>query len=510
MSKIIIIGIIVAFIGAAGGYLIFFHRAAAYQFVTVERGSITELVSLTGNTMPAQSVALTFGSSGIIAHTYSDLGKKAYAGQVLAELNTNDLEAQLRQAQANVDVQQAKLDGLKIGSRPEDIAAAQAALDLEKQDLVNMYAGISDTSVDSYAKANDAVRTQLEPLFSNSEGQNPKLTYTTANSQAQTDAETQRTAAGVALTKWQDQLTGIDESNAGLEILLRDEISYLATVRQLLNSVSRTLDNTPGLAAATLTTYKENVSAALNEANTATKNLNAISQNIASQKLTVAQSQAQLDLKRAGALATDIAAQQAQVEQAQASVESARAKLENAQIIAPISGTVTQFDAKVGQLASLSTPLVSIISSAGYEVDAGVSETDIGKIALKDKVSMTLDAFSNETFSGSVFYIAPSETNTQGVISYQIKISFDEPDARLKSGLTANIDIQTKHQDDALILPRYAILQNDQGTFVEVLENNKIKENPVTLGVQDQKGNVEVVSGVTEGERVINIGLKAQ
>jgi len=51
-------------------------------------------------------------------------------------------------------------------------------------------------------------------------------------------------------------------------------------------------------------------------------------------------------------------------------------------------------------------------------------------------------------------------------------------------------------------------LQNDQGTFVETFENKTIKQNPVTLGIQDQKGNVEITSGVVEGENVLNIGLK--
>ena len=200
----------------------------------------------------------------------------------------------------------------------------------------------------------------------------------------------------------------------------------------------------------------------------------------------------------------------AQVAQAQASVDSALARIQNAEIIAPISGVITQFDAKVGQLASGNTPLISIISSGGYEVDAGVSETDIGKISIGNKVTMTLDAFPNETFMGTVFYIAPAETNVQGVVSYQTKISFDKLDPRLKSGLTANIDIETKHKDNILILPQYAILQNDEGTFVQTLENKNTKQNPVILGIVDQKGNVEMISGVMEGEQVLNIGLKTQ
>ena len=148
------------------------------------------------------------------------------------------------------------------------------------------------------------------------------------------------------------------------------------------------------------------------------------------------------------------------------------------------------------------------MSNGGYEVDGGVSETDVGKIAVGDAVTMTLDAFPNETFDGKVFYIAPAETNTQGVISFLVKIAFSKPDPRLKSGLTANIDIQTQQKNGVLILPQYAILQNDKGTFVETLENKKIKQNPVVIGISDQKGNVEVMSGVTLGENVLNIGLK--
>lgn len=510
MRSKIAIGIVVALFVGIGGYFAFFHKSPTYQFVTVQRGSIVESVSLTGNTTPTQSVSLSFGTSGVIVGAYSALGKQVYAGQVLTELNTNDLVAGLHQAQANVAAQQAKLSGLETGSRPEDVAVSQSALDKAQQDLANMYAGISDTSMDAYAKANDAVRTQLGQFFSNSETQSPALTYSVANFQAQTSAEAERSTSGTALTTWQGQLALSDQSDAGLELLLKNEISYLTTIRQLLGSVGTTLDAAPSVSATTLAAYKANVSAALSEVNTAAKNLNTISQNIASQKLTVSQAKAQLDLKLAGSSSTDIAAQEAQVAQAQAGVASAAAKIQNAQIVAPISGIITQFDAKVGQLAGVGAPLVSIMSNTGYEVDAGISETDIGKILVGNTVSMTLDAFPNETFTGTVFYIAPSQTNTQGVISYQIKISFSKVDPRLKSGLTANVDIQTKKKDNVLLLPQYAILQNDTGTFVETLAGKVVTTSPVMLGIQDQKGNVEILSGVTEGEQVINIGLKVQ
>jgi RND family efflux transporter MFP subunit len=222
----------------------------------------------------------------------------------------------------------------------------------------------------------------------------------------------------------------------------------------------------------------------------------------------LATAQGTLSLAQAGATPDAIAAQQAQVEQAQASLANAEATLQNSEIVAPITGVLTQQDAKIGQLAAVGTPLVSVLGANGFEVDAGVSETDVGKLTVGDPVTMTLDAFPNETFTGSVFYIAPAETNTQGVITYLTKISFDKPDPRIKSGLTANLEIQTSSKPSVLILPEYAILQNDNGTFVEVLQGKTVKDVPVTLGIQDQNGNVEVTSGVTAGEQVLNVGLK--
>ncbi|MDD5152567.1 MAG: efflux RND transporter periplasmic adaptor subunit [Candidatus Pacebacteria bacterium] len=496
------VGIIVAFVVLVCGYLLFFRGGTTYQFVTVEKGSIVESVSLTGNTTPTQDVSLSFGSSGTISHIYSDLGKQVYRGQVLAELNTSDLIAQLRQAEATVDAQQARLDGLQNGSRPEDINLAQIGLTNAKIDLentkaqqatlvANAHRALLNSSITAYSTINTGTTasTATAPTISGTyEGDAEGLiTVDTVSG-----GEGYFNASGLVSGTGPVSTNSVPLGTSGLYI------SFPAGYN--IGSGASWKIPMPNTQASTYITNLNLYNSALTTESTT----------VAQKEAVVTQKQAELDLKNAGSLSTDISAQEAQVEQAKASVQSVLAKLENAQIVAPISGTITQFDAKIGQLASPNVPLVSIMSDAGYEVDAGVSETDIGKVSVGDTVTMTLDAFFNETFEGSVFYIAPAETNTQGVVNYKIKISFSKPDPRLKSGLTANIEIQTKHKDNVLILPQYAILQDDQGTFVKTFENNQVKQNPVTLGIQDQKGNVEVTSGVTLGEQVINIGLKAQ
>lgn len=498
----IVIGIIVALVVIVGGYFAFFRHSPTYQFITAQRGSITESVFITGNTTPAQSVSLAFGSSGIVSNTYSGLGKQVASGQVLAELNMSDLVAQLHQAEANVSAQQAKLEGLQSGARPEDIA-------LYKQKYADASSALVIAMNNAYLQTENAVLGHVDTIFTNGTTVNPNIKIATQSQNEKGSIEMDRIIAGEKLKKWKTSLAGLnvssdDKSINDTRLVGRDAIVFISSFINRLGTIVVDLNqNSSNLSQADIDAYRtnintagQNVSSAASTEQTAYANWTSASQTLISQE--------------SGSKPEDISAQSAAVKSTQASVDSAYAKIQNAQIIAPISGIVTQFDAKIGQLASPSTPLVSIISSDGYEVDAGVSETDIGKISLGDKVSMTLDAFPSEIFTGSVFYIAPAQTNNQGVITYQTKISFDKPDSRLKSGFTANINIETNHKDNIIVLPQYAILQNDHGTFVETLENKKVKLNPVTLGIQDQKGNVEIISGVTEGEQVLNIGLKVQ
>lgn len=510
LSKWALAGVVTVVV--VGGFIALNHKTPKYQLISVTQGPIIETVSVTGNTTPTQSVSLGFQNSGIVSRVYYQLGQKVNAGAVIAQLNTAQLSAALQQAQANVDAQQAQLSGLKAGAQPQDIAASQAALQGAQQTLANLYAGISDSATSAYTKANDAVRTQLNTIFSNAETNQPQLNFQTTNSQTATNAASLRVSSSIELNAWQQELLGVSPSSsaASLAATLTADLAHLVIVQNLLTAVSSALDGNISLSATQLAADKASVSTGFTEVNAAISSLNTIAQNIASQKAAVAQAQAQLALKQAGSTPEAIAAQQAVVEQAQAGVASANANLQGSEIIAPISGTIIQQDAKIGQQASPGTPLVSVIGNGGFEVDAGVSETDVGKLAVGNTVSMTLDAFPNETFAGSVFYIAPAQTDTQGVVSYQIKISFDTPDTRLKSGLTANVDIQTKVEQQALIVPQYAILQNDNGTFVETLVNGAPTTTPVTLGIQDQNGNVQVLSGVTAGEQVVNIGLKTQ
>ncbi len=493
---------------AWGGYQLWFApKSKTYDLATVKRGTLTQIVSVTGNTVPIHDVDLAFQTGGTVAVVNADVGAAVNAGDVIARLDSSDLAAQLAEARANADAQTAKLKSLQAGSRPEDIAAAQASLNKAKQDLANMYSNIPSTLLDGYAKANDAVRNQISPFFYNAETPNPQLTFNVNDSQVLNDIVSQRVQASGVLNQWQSELSMISASSptSTLEASLQNGVAHLGVVANLLTTAGQALLEQSNLSASTLATYKNDLATALTEINGANTGVSGAAQSIASQKLTIAGLQASLNKTVAGPTAEDIAAQQAQVEQAQAAVQAIQAQLAKASLVAPVAGTITKQDAKVGEIASPGVVLVSIISNQGLEVDANIAEADIGKVSIGNNASMTLDAFQGRTFTGNVTYIDPGETVVEGVPTYKTKFMFDlTPD--VKPGMTANIDITTATHTNVLSVPQRAVITDADGNrTVQVYHGNgqPLEKRSVTVGIRDTNGNIEITSGLNEGDQVL-------
>lgn len=512
---VIIAAAAIVVIGGIAYFFVKARNADKYQFVTVTQGTITETVSVTGNTTPVQSLDLSFPAGGTIAAVYKNAGDDVNAGDTLVVLDTSGLQAQLAQAQASVAAASATLEGLEAGPTPQAVQVSQAAVTTAEQTLANSYANIPNTIIDAYARANDAVRNQIGTFYENPDSNNPQLSFAVSDSQVVNDADAERVQVGDELDEWQTEVDELSSSTALLSTstlaqLLQDANGHLAVVTAMLNTDATAVVDATGDLSSGTSTYKTDVTSAITEEGDAASEVSTLQQDIASEAAAVAQAQAQLNETLAGSTPQAIAAQQAAVAQAQADVQGIQVQIANASLVSPISGVVTVQNAKVGELATAGEVMTSVISGNDFEVDAYVPETDIGKVALNDPVSMTFDAFPGETFAGTVFYIDPAETIESGVVDYLVKVSFDTPDPRIKSGLTANLDIETQTDQNALILPQYAVVQNASGTYVEVLQNGTATQVPVTLGIRDENGNVEIASGVTAGEQVINVGLKTQ
>jgi RND family efflux transporter MFP subunit len=512
-KKTIITVVVAVFVVAIGYFFVASRNGSKYQFVSVTQGSITQVVSVTGNTTPIQDLDLSFQSGGTIAAVYKNAGDQVNAGDTLVTLDTGSLRAQLAQAQAAVASAQANLQQLQAGPTPQAVQVAQTAVAAAQQSLTNSYSGVPNAVEDAYAKATDAVRNQIGVFYADPDSSNPQLSFSVSDPGVMNNADTERNQVGQELSEWQSEITALSStttplSTSTLDQALQNATDHLSVVQNMLNTDATAVVDESGLSASTVSAYQDDVASAITEANGASSAISTIVQTIASQEIAVAQAQAQLNETLAGSTANAIAAQQAQVASAQANVQSIQVNINNASLVSPINGVVTVQNAKVGEVAIAGQTITSIISANNFEIDAYVPETDIGKVAVGDSVNMTFDAFPGENFAGKVFYIDPAETIESGVVDYLVKVSFDTPDARIKSGLTANLDINTQTDQNALILPEYAVIQNASGTYVDILQNGAETQVPVTLGIHDQNGNVEIASGVTDGEQVVNVGLK--
>jgi len=218
----------------------------------------------------------------------------------------------------------------------------------------------------------------------------------------------------------------------------------------------------------------------------------------------LSEAQASLDLKRTGARDEVIAAQRAVVSAESARLIGLQNDLEKRRIIAPVDGTITLVSAEVGESVSPGQTAILLNAKGNLEVMANISEIDIARVAIGDSVDITLDAFTEaDSWTGTVVAIQPAETVVDSVIFYETTIRFDEEDERLRSGMTANLDIETDRRESSLRIPIRALRQNGGGPYVEVLgERDLVKEVSIAVGLETDD-YVEILDGLSEGDTVV-------
>jgi HlyD family secretion protein len=157
----------------------------------------------------------------------------------------------------------------------------------------------------------------------------------------------------------------------------------------------------------------------------------------------------------------DLHQAQAQVKIKEASLERARVDLGHCTIYSPVDGIVISRNVDVGQTvaASMNAPVLFIIANdlSKMQIDANVSEADVGSVEDGQTSSFTVDAFPGRTFSGKVTQIRNSPITVQNVVSYDTVIGVSNPDLKLKPGMTATISLTTAQRNGVLKVPNSAL-----------------------------------------------------
>jgi HlyD family secretion protein len=146
------------------------------------------------------------------------------------------------------------------------------------------------------------------------------------------------------------------------------------------------------------------------------------------------------------------------------------------------------------------------MSDVKFEIEANIPEADIAKIKISNPAKITLDAYgSNVFFEAKVVKIDPAETIIEGVATYKTTLQFSGNDERVKSGMTANIDILTAKAENVIAIPQRAVAQKENGDkIVKILKDDGVvEERKVTTGLKGSDGNIEITEGIQEGEKII-------
>jgi HlyD family secretion protein len=203
---------------------------------------------------------------------------------------------------------------------------------------------------------------------------------------------------------------------------------------------------------------------------------------------------------------------EAQVVQAQAALNQAQVNLSHTIIRAPIDGVVIARNVDVGQTvaSSLQAPTLFIIARDLTEmrVNASVDESDIGEITPKQKVRFRVDAYPNETFTGTVSQVRLQPIVQQNVVSYVTVIDVPNSDLKLKPGMTAAVTIETGRANDVLKVPNSALrfTPPDTGGGARAARANGRGSTAQTTGeaavwvlAQNRPTRVQVQTGITDG-----------
>ncbi len=412
---------------------------------TAAREDFRLTVSATGSVIPRRQVPLLFESSGVVRELLVTDGEAVTAGDALARLDTADLQSALTDAQLALNLQQISNEALTSPARPEDLAAAEAALNAALASLSAAYGSADPNQAEIARLRSEIARNQL----------------------------------------WQAQLqNGIAASLRALGVP----------------------SGASGVSQSSLQQAEYGVQIA--DANAASAaNRGADAGSVASANAAVVSAQQQLNRLQNGASDFDLQAAQINLNMAQLSVEQAQAALERATLFAPFDGVIAQNRLVEGEPPPGAEPAMLLIDNGELYVELAVDETDVVKLEEGQPVELTFDALPGANITGQVTRIAFTPTITGQLVTYAVRVTLDPSESLVRVGMSATATIVVDQLVNVLVVPNRFIRidRTTGGAFVTVVDASTragYREIPVTLGLRNELSS-QITAGLEAGQEVV-------
>jgi HlyD family secretion protein len=476
---------------------IFYNRnpAVNIEFAVATVGNITEKVSVTGKISPVGKADLAFEKGGIIKTINVKVGDKIEKGSLIAGLNSSGDAANLASAQA-------KLDDLSRNLNSQELAVEQSKVNTAKVSLANAKQEAFDASRTAYVQAQSAITNYADSLFDSPQSANPEIKVRTQSQTEKNTINMSRISVAETLVKWKADIDAVTSTD-NINILISKADMYVNVVRDFMSSLSTIVNNlnlgNSGLTQATIDTYVSSINSGLTLTNQAIASITSAKTGLENALSAYEQADSNFILRKTGSSAQTIAAQAALV-------AAYKAEYEKDRIVSPISGIITRADPSVGEFVQAGKIVYGVQSDDVYKIEAYVPEADIAKIVIGNYASTTLDAYGqNVDFPAVAVTMDPAETILEGVPTYKVTLHFLQKDERIRSGMTANLDILTRERSNVITVPTRTIIDVSGTKNVRLLgsDGKSFVSIPVEVGLKGSDGMVEIISGLRAGDKIV-------
>lgn len=387
------------------------------------------VVTAKGEVVPEAYARLAFMVGGTVGKVNVVEGATVKAGDILAQLDTADLQLQVKTAEDALGLAQATLAQVNTPASDEEIAAAQAAYDGAVAALDRAKRGATSSEL---AAAQAAYNSALASLNRAKNGP--------------TKEELEILQSQLAKAK-----AAVDQAQAGYDRIGGASNPFSAQTPQALQLQAATQDYQIALSnynkainpdATTVAQAQAQVAQALSNLRKLQESPRA--EDIAQAESQVASAKAQLDLKKKGARQQDIDVAQKRVDQAQTGVEQAKAQLDKGALKASMDGTVTTISIREGELAQPGNPVITIADLSNLKImTTDLDEFGAAKVKPGQTATVRVNAFTDKTLTGKVTEIAnQSVLLASGDVSYPVTILLDAQDPALRWGMTVKVEFQ--------------------------------------------------------------------
>ena len=418
---------------------------AQVTYLKVAKGDITESIDVVGSLEAVPSITLSWESGGIISDFDLTIGDQVEKGQLLLELESSSVSSAILQAQSSILEAENTLENLLV-SNTDLNTAAQTLADLE-------YALIDYRADRNYWNYNGASWDSIEAMRVKYYAAEQVRWEKEAAYQALWDLEADDP---VRLAAYEDYTAALDESN-----------QYHHWLSSLLGVY-----------------YDHAVETDFIEYD-----------------------QALGDVEQARNAYNRYLDQTEEIAAAKANVQALQNTIDQAHIVAPFGGTITEINAVSGELVTSGTEAIRIDNLDHLMVDIYVSEIDINKVAIGQQTILTFDALPNQEYEGIVESISSAGTDESGVVEFRVSVVLMNADNAVKPGFTAVVSIITSEEMDVILVPTQAIqTQDGQPVVIKVNADGSTTAVPVIIGAVSD-ANTQILSGdIAEGDELMIVG----